>query len=88
MVRNVGSDPFQQLFERQRPITGMTALSLEILRLQRPQNPGHLLADHFDQRQFLLHVSLVVSQAFSKKPRIAFEQPGSLRAMTRFIRSA
>src|SRR5262245_11333549 len=52
----------------------MTTLPLEVLRFQRPQNPGHLPAGDLDERQFLLHVSLAVGQASGEKPRIALEQ--------------
>ena len=44
MVRDVGRDPLQQDFQGQRPVTRMTAFALEILRLQRSQNPVYLLA--------------------------------------------
>jgi hypothetical protein len=33
MMRNVARNPFHQFFKRERPITGMTACPLEILRL-------------------------------------------------------
>jgi hypothetical protein len=52
----------------------MTALPLEILRSQRPENLADLLSGPFDKRQFLSHVLLVVGQASSEQPRITLEQ--------------
>jgi hypothetical protein len=44
VVWNVCRNPLQQIFQRQRAVARMAAPSREIVRFQRPQNAGHLLA--------------------------------------------
>ena len=87
-MRDVPGASLNKCFQRQRPGLRVNASSLKVFRFQRPKNPRHLIADCFDQQEFLFSIPFTVGQPGSEQFSSPPNSVGSFSAITRLMRSA